>query len=77
MNGPFVGEYWEATCTGVEASEKMKVCDLVERGFPMNDLPATWAFKYKRYPDGLIKKFKAIFCVKGGQQIEGVPYFET
>jgi hypothetical protein len=43
----------------------------------MNVLPSTWAFKIKRYPDGLIKKFKARFCARGDKQIEGVDYFET
>ena len=38
---------------------------------------STWAFTYKRYPDGLIKKFTAQFCARGDHQIEGVDYFET
>jgi hypothetical protein len=36
-----------------------------------------WAFKLKRYPDGLAKKFKARFCIRGDQQVEGRDYFET
>eukprot|EP00956_Cyclotella_meneghiniana_P030803 scaffold78713_cov46-Cyclotella_meneghiniana.AAC.1 len=43
----------------------------------MNVLPSTWAFKIKRFPDGLIKKYKARFCARGDKQIEGVDYFET
>ncbi len=27
-----------------------------------NVIRSTWAFKCKRYPDGLIKKFKTRFC---------------
>ncbi len=27
-----------------------------------NVIQLTWAFKCKRFPDGLIKKFKARFC---------------
>ena len=27
-------------------------------------IASTWAFKCKRYPDGLIKKFKARFCAR-------------
>ncbi len=27
-----------------------------------NVIRLTWAFKCKRYPDGLIKKFKTCFC---------------
>ena len=33
-------------------------------------IQSTWAFKCKRYPYGLIKKFKARFCVRGDQQLE-------
>ena len=37
-------------------------------------LPSTWAFCIKRYPDGRFQKFKARFCVRGNQQVEGVNY---
>ena len=77
MNGPFADEYWEAACTEVETLEKMDAWDVVERKVGMNVLSSTWAFKCKRYPDGLIKKFKARFCARGDQQIHGVDYFET
>ncbi len=40
-------------------------------------LASTWAFNCKRYPDGLIKKFKARFCARGDQQLEGIDFFET
>jgi hypothetical protein len=42
-----------------------------------NILPSTWAFKIKRFPDGLVKKFKARFCVRGDMQKEGIDFFET
>ena len=77
MNGPFADEYWDAACVEVETLEKMKAWEVVEREVNMNVLSSTWAFKCKRYPDGLIKKFKARFCARGDQQIEGVDYFET
>jgi hypothetical protein len=35
-----------------------------------------WAFKCKRYPDGLIKKFKTRFCAQGDQQLEGIDFFK-
>ena len=43
----------------------------------MNVVDSTWAFKCKRYPDGLIKKFKAQFCVRGNQKLENIGFFET
>jgi len=43
----------------------------------MNIINSTWAYKCKRYPDGLIKKFKARFCARGDQQLHGIDFFET
>ena len=43
----------------------------------MNILRSTWAFKLKRYLDGLIKIFKACFCARGDMQLEGIDFFET
>ena len=57
MNGPFADEYWDAACVEVETLEKMKAWEVVEREVNMNVLSSTWAFKCKRYPDGLSKKF--------------------
>lgn len=37
----------------------------------------TWAFRLKRFSNGLAKKFKARFCVQGDRQIEGIDFFET
>ena len=42
-----------------------------------NVIPSTWAFNCKRFPDGLIKKFKARFCACGNMQLEGIYFFET
>ena len=50
---------------------------MVERTKDMKVIQSTWAFRIKRFPDGLIKKFKARFCARGDQQIEGVDFFET
>ena len=77
MNGPFSREYWEAACIKIETLEKMDAWSVEERTPEMNVLPSTWAFKCKRFPDGLIKKFKARFCARGDRQIEGINYFET
>ena len=36
-----------------------------------------WAFKLKRFSDGLIKKVKARFCARGDQQLQDIDFFET
>jgi hypothetical protein len=50
---------------------------MVSRPRGANVLQSTWAFRKKRYPDGHLKKFKARFCVRGDQQVDGVDVFET
>ena len=50
---------------------------MVNRPRGANTLASTWAFKKKRFPDGALKKFKARFCVRGDQKIEGLDVFET
>ena len=50
---------------------------MVDREDGMNVIQSIWAFKLKRFPDGLIKKFKARFCARGDQQLEGIDFFET
>ena len=76
-NGPFAEEYWEACKTEIATLEGMEAWEVVKRTIEMNVIPSTWAFKCKRFPDGLIKKFKARFCARGDMQIEGVDFFET
>eukprot|EP00804_Cyclotella_cryptica_P021080 CCRYP_019381-RA/>CCRYP_019381-RA protein AED:0.27 eAED:0.27 QI:0/0/0/0.66/0.5/0.33/3/0/652 len=51
--------------------------DLVPREPWMHVLPSTWAFCIKRFPNGLVKKFKARFCVRGDCQKEGIDFWET
>ena len=67
MNGAYAQEYWEAACIEVKTLEKMNTWLVVDHTPDMNVLPSTWVFKCKRFPDGLIKKFKARFCARGGQ----------
>ena len=50
---------------------------MVERKDDMNVISGTWAFKCKRFPNGTVKKFKARFCARGDQQLEGIDFFET
>ena len=36
----------------------------------------TWDFKVKIFPDGILRKSKAILFARGDVQVEGVDYFE-
>ena len=49
----------------------------VPRSTASNVVGSTWAFKIKRFPDGLMRKLKARFCVRGDQQQAGIDFFET
>ena len=40
----------------------------------INALPSTWAFKVKRYRDGILRKYKARFMARGDMQVQGVAY---
>ena len=77
MSGPFSDEYWKAASKEIDTLEEMGACHIVECDDDMNDIHSTWAFKLKRYPDGLVKKFKAWFCARGDQQLEGIYFFKT
>ena len=77
MSGPFKEEYWKAAIKEIETLESMDVWEVVDRTDEMNVIDSIWAFKLKRFPDGMVKKFKARFCARGDQQLEGIDYFET
>ena len=77
MSGPLADEYWKAACVEVETLERMEAWEVVDRTPDMHVIDGTWALKLKRFPDGLIKKFKARFCARGDQQRKGIDYFET
>ena len=66
-NGPFCEEYCEAICHKIQALNKMKAWEVVERKVNMNVLSSTWAFKCNQISDGLIKKSEARFCARGDQ----------
>ena len=77
MNGPFRKEYWDAACKEIETLEEMEAWEVVDKTPDMNVIQSIWAFRLKRFPDGMVKKFKARFCARGDQQLEGVDFFET
>ena len=77
MQSDYASEWFKAAQIEIETLEKMKCWDVVDRTPDMKVLGGTWAFKLKRFPDGLAKKFKARFCARGDQQTQGVDVFET
>ena len=44
---------------------------------PHDIISAIWSFKHKRTPSGELIKHKARLCAHGGQQTEGVTYWDT
>ena len=77
MKGEFADEFWKAACLEIETLEGMEAWEVVDEKEDMNVIDSTWAFKVNRFPDGLIKKFKARFCVRGDQQIYEQDFFNT
>ncbi len=67
MQGNFAEDYWKAMEAGIFTLKSIDAWEVVNREDDMNVINSTWAFKCKRYPDGLIKKFKARFCACGDQ----------
>ncbi len=60
--GKFADDYWRAMELKKITLESIEAWKVVDRLDNMNVISSTWAIKCKRYPDGLIKKFKARFC---------------
>ena len=77
MNGPFAYEYQQAACNKLESIKGMGYWDVVDSENDMNVIRPTWDFKLKRYPDGIIKKFKSILCTHGYMQLGGIYFFDT
>ena len=77
MNGPYSDQFYDAMIEELNTLEQIGAWTKVPRKKSMNILKSTWAFKIKRFPSGLVRKFKARFCVRGDMQIEGVDFDET
>jgi hypothetical protein len=75
MSGPFADDYWKAACKEIDTLEGMDAWEVVDRTPDMEVIGSTWAFKLKRFPSGLVKKFKARFCARGDMEKEN--NFET
>ncbi len=69
--GKFADEYWKAMKLEIATLEAIYAWSVIDR-LDHHVIASTWAFKCKCYPDGLVKKFKARFCARGDQQIEGI-----
>eukprot|EP00804_Cyclotella_cryptica_P011602 CCRYP_020927-RA/>CCRYP_020927-RA protein AED:0.29 eAED:0.29 QI:0/0/0/0.66/0.5/0.66/3/0/467 len=78
INSPHAEKWWEAMESELTTLEsKLQAWELVPREPWMHVLPSTWAFRVKRFPNCLAKKFKAHFCIRGDRQVEGVDFFKT
>jgi hypothetical protein len=58
--GPFQAQFWQAMRTKFNTLTQDFDCWEYVPNPGKDVLPSTWAFKIKRYPDGLIKKFKFV-----------------
>jgi hypothetical protein len=77
MSGPNKEGCWQAAKKEVDTLVKKGSWEAVTKKAWMHVLPSTWAFKCKRFPDGIIRKLKARFCARGDRQIEGLDFFKT
>ena len=76
ISGTFADEYWKSAFTDINTLEKMSAWVVINRTYNMNSIYYTWTFKLKRFPDGMINKFKACFCDRVYQQLEGIDFFK-
>ena len=77
MYGPYQDQFHDAMDTELRTLKSQDTWTKVKRKSGMNVIKSTWAFKVKRYPSGLVRKFKARFCVRGDMQIPGIDFDET
>ena len=72
MSGDEAEQYWDACLEEVLNMEKRKVWEVVDRSAAEaageKVVPSTWAFKRKRTPSGIIKKYKSRLCIRGDIQ---------
>jgi hypothetical protein len=78
INSPHAKKWWEVIKSKLATFESdLQAWELVLCESWMHILPSRWAFCLKSFPNGLVKKFKAHFCIRGDMQVEGVDFFET
>jgi hypothetical protein len=73
LNGEHADRYMEAMKQEIQSLIQKSTWTTVQRSEAKKKIiKSTWVFKLKRLPDGAPSKFKAIFCVQGDLQEEGV-----
>lgn len=65
VNGPFGDQFHKSMKTENATLEKLGAWVKVKRTHTMNVIKITWVFKIKQYPNGLLRKLNAQFCVRG------------
>jgi hypothetical protein len=68
---------WAAMESEMETLIVKNAWVVLNREETMHVLPSVWVFKCKRFPDRLVRKLKAQFCVQGNCQINGIDVFDT
>ena len=72
-DGDKVPQWREAMVQEINQLEEKEVWDIVPISEPQEKkeqiVPSTWTLRYKRAPDGTIKKMKARMCMRGDLQI--------
>ena len=59
MNGPNSDGFWEAAAKEAAILQNIGTWEQVKRKPEMNVIQSKWAFKIKRFPDGLVWKLKS------------------
>jgi hypothetical protein len=77
MHGDHQEQYFEEMKIVVASLLQQRTWKSTPHSEAAHVLKSTWVFKLKRFPDGTPSKLKAIFCVRGYLQEEGVDFFET
>ena len=64
MRGPYSDQFREAAKVEIDTLDSIGACTKVKRENWINVLRSTWVFKIKKFPNGLIRKFKGRFCMR-------------
>ena len=84
LTGPYRDDFLDAMSVEIDELEAhttwsvQKIADIAPVTRPDGTtytpqiVPLTWAYKIKRWPNGLLRKVKARICVRGDLQTEGV-----